>query len=73
MLHLTALEWINTGTAAVISSATLPPGPSDGTDLIGQDVCIDGATYTVTGIESCRKKHDLNERCPRYGLFVKQQ
>jgi len=75
MIFLQALGWYQItgrGDVAVVASASLPPGPADGSDLLGRDVLIDGRPYTVAGVEWCLVNH--GHRCPKpYGLLVKEQ
>lgn len=73
-MKLTARDWYtitNRGRCASIDGAQLPPGPSDGSDLLNQKVEIDGREYLVVGVEHCLALHGHNERCPKgYGLLV---
>ena len=74
MLEFHARDWFTIsghGRVASVSSDGLPPGPSDGRDLVGQEVMIDGLRYTVKGVEWCLVDHGANVRCWRgYGLLV---
>jgi len=70
-LTLHALDWFHVtghGDVAVIGSDDLPDGPANCSDLMGQDVDIDGRTYTVAGVEWCLVEHA--GRCPLGYLFL---
>jgi hypothetical protein len=73
-LTLTAGSWFNVAgkSVAAISSDQLPPGPPDGSDLVGKVVTIDDKPFRVVAVECCRKNHsDKTKRCPQgYGLMV---
>jgi hypothetical protein len=73
-LNLKAGNWFQVmgKQVASISSDQLPPGPPDGSDLVGEVVTIDDKPFRVVAVESCRVNHtDQTQRCPQgYGLMV---